>query len=352
MGIFAFIFCICYTHYMRTQISQTNRYTLIGFTLFNLACIWYFAFFDAQKSLLAGIFLINLVILRYNIFLNTKYWKEHKKLLGDFSEFIKNRWARLSFPEDEEFVENAQFLSLFKRTYIEQNLLKKDYRELQWVFEKFIPKNIHDEIGFRGYERIVLGTAIAKTLTVMFLDIVGFTAVSEEIHNPYRTLLLLNIYFDGIGEIVYRYGGYIDKYLWDGILIVFDKETSDDAIHAAIEIQEFIKKFQIGAIWRRMRVGIGINTGDVTMGTIGTKRRMDATVIGDAVNIASRLERLTRTYDAGIIMSDSTYKSIEEKEKFSVHFLADERIKWRNAIVKIYSVDEFENVSFPKESNF
>lgn len=76
-----------------------------------------------------------------------------------------------------------------------------------------------------------------------------------------------------------------------------------------------------------MRVGIGINTGDVTMGTIGTKRRMDATVIGDAVNIASRLERLTRTYDAGIIMSDSTYKSIEEKEKFSVHFLADERIK-------------------------
>lgn len=124
----------------------------------------------------------------------------------------------------------------------------------------------------------------------MFLDIMRFTTVSENIKDPYRALLLLNIYFDGIGEIIYKHHGYIDKYLGDGILAIFDESNTDDAIRAAIEIQEFIKKFQISTIGRHIDIGIGINTGNVIMGTIGTKRRMDATVIGDTVNVASRLE--------------------------------------------------------------
>ncbi len=76
-----------------------------------------------------------------------------------------------------------------------------------------------------------------------------------------------------------------------------------------------------------MRVGIGINRGEVTLGTIGTDKRMDATVIGDAVNIASRLEHLTRTYDAGIIISDSTYSQIQDKNLFMMSFLSNENIK-------------------------
>jgi len=142
----------------------------------------------------------------------------------------------------------------------------------------------------------------------MFLDIMKFTTVSENIADPYRALLLLNIYFDGIGEIIYRYHGYIDKYLGDGMLAIFDENHTDDAIHAAIEIQEFIKKFQISAVGRYIDIGIGINTGSVIVGTIGTKRRMDATVIGDVVNTASRLESLTREYPHRIIVSEDTQK--------------------------------------------
>ncbi len=140
----------------------------------------------------------------------------------------------------------------------------------------------------------MLGTAEKKDLTIMFLDIMKFTTVSESIGDPYRALLLLNIYFDGIGDIIYSHHGYIDKYLGDGMLAIFDYEHTDDAIHAAIEIQEFIKKFQISTIGRYIDIGIGINTGSVIMGTVGTKKRMDATVIGDVVNIASRIESLTR----------------------------------------------------------
>lgn len=124
-----------------------------------------------------------------------------------------------------------------------------------------------------------------------------------------------------------RFGGYIDKYLGDGILIIFDQEFPDDALRASIEIQEFIKKFQIGTIGRHLRIGIGINTGEVTIGTIGTERRMDATVIGDAVNIAARLEDLTRMYDAGIIISEDTLNKLKEKEIFYLRFLSNEHLR-------------------------
>lgn len=287
------------------------------------------------------VFICNLLILWHHVRLNTKFWKEHEELFGNFSEFIKNHGSAVHFPDGEQFHENAKFLSLFKRAYIAQNLLKKDYKELQWVFEKFIPKKIHDEIGFRGYERIVLGTAVSKTLTIMFLDIMGFATASQEIHNPYRTLVLLNIYFDGIGEIVDRHGWYIDKYLWDGILIIFDQTATDTVLRAAIEIEEFIKQFQIGASGRQIRVGIGINRWEVTLGTIGTKKRMEATVIGEAVNIAARLEHLTRTYDAGIILSDAAYKNIIDESLFGLRFLADETIRWHANPIRLYGVDGF-----------
>ncbi len=346
---FALFSKVWYLLYMRNRISHTNQYIIIWFTIFNLSCIEYTFNFESARWFMLCVFLINLLILWYFIFLNARYWKEHEKILSDFSLFMRNKWWKLFFPQEEEFDENAKFLSLIKRTYVEQNLLKKDYRELQWVFEKFIPRKIHDEIGFKWYERIVLGTAVSKTLTIMFLDIMGFTTVSEEIHNPYRTLLLLNIYFDGIWEIIYRNNGYIDKYLWDGVLVIFDQEESNNALTAAIEIQDFIKKFQIGAIGRQMRVGIGINRGDVTLGTIGTKKRMDATVIGDAVNIASRLEHLTRTYDAGIIISESTYDKVIDKDLFTIKFLSNEDIKWRSKSVKIYTVEDFSSVKISRE---
>ncbi len=284
---------------------------------------------------------MNLFLLWYHIAQNTRFWKEHEELFSHFSEFIKHNTTPTLFPEWWKFDENARFLSLFKRTYIEQNLLKKDYKELASVFEKFIPKKIHDEIGFRWYERIVLGTAVSKTLTIMFLDIMGFATASTQMHNPYRTLVLLNIYFDGIGDIVEKYGGYIDKYLWDGILIIFDKTATDDVLRSAIEIEEFIKQFQVGASGRQIRVGIGINRWEVTLGTIGTKKRMEATVIGEAVNIAARLEHLTRTYDAGIILSDSAYKNIIDESLFGIKFLADETIKWHTDPIRLYGVDNY-----------
>ena len=297
---------------------------------------------------LAIVLIVNFGMMSIFLTINSRYWSEHAKVFQHFSTFIRDKKDPDIMPQWEEFTENAEFLSLFKRTYVENKLLKKDYNDFKKVFDTFIPQEIHSKIGFRGYERIVLGTAERKRLTIMFLDIMKFTTVSESIADPYRALLLLNIYFDGIGDIIYSHHGYIDKYLGDGILAIFDDDHTDDAIHAAIEIQEFIRKFQISTIGRYIDIGIGINTGSVIMGTIGTKRRMDATVIGDVVNTASRIESLTRDNQYHILIAKDTHDSLVNRELFSLHDLGETMLRGKTNPISLYGVDTFEKRELPE----
>lgn len=277
MGFFAFFLTIWHSlcriiinFFMRfrTRISNVNLYMILSFVVLNLGLVVFMTEYAPESRLgwlLFSVMVVNFGMLFLYMNINSRYWQEYEKLFAYFSSYIRERKRPEEFPHDEEFDENARFLSLFKRTYIEHNLLEKDYEEFKKVFDMFIPKEIHRHLGFRGYERIVLGTAEKKELSIMFLDIMKFTTVSESIKDPYRALLLLNIYFDGIGDIIYKYHGYIDKYLGDGILAIFDKDDTTSAIHAAIEIQEFIKKFQISTIGRYIEIGIGINTGSVIL---------------------------------------------------------------------------------------
>lgn len=311
--------------------------------------------FYAAASLATIYFLIvmilNLGMLWLYTRINRRYWAEHTQLFKHFSTFIRDKIDPDEMPQNEMFIENTELLSLFKRTYVETKILKKDYTDFKNVFDTFIPREIHQTIWFRGYERIVLWTAARKKLTIMFLDIMKFTSVSETISDPYRALLLLNIYFDGIGEIIYSHHWYIDKYLGDGMLAIFDCANTDDAVHAAIEIQEFIRKFQISTVGRYIDIGIGINTWSVIVGTIGTKRRMDATVIGDVVNTASRIEWLTRDNPYHIIITRDTLDSLKNKKIFSFHDLGETELRWKNTQIPLYWVDAFERVELPDGSN-
>ena len=327
---------------MRYKISDVNKFIVLTFTLFNAVAISYTVFFHTDRWFLYCVIALNFVICWYFIFLNARYWNEYENLLAGFTHFMRYKNIKVNFAGAfEEFDENARFLSLMKRTYVEQNLLKKDYNDLKNVYEKFIPKKIHDEIGFQWYEKIVLWTAVTKEYTIMFLDIKWFSTMCEEIHDPYRTLLLLNIYFDGIGSRISKYGGYIDKYLGDGILAIFDGKNTDNCISAAIDIQEYIKTFQQSAIWKQIHVWIGINRWRVTLWTIGTEDRMEATVIGQAVNITAWLEKLTRIYNAYIIISETAFNELSTPSNYSINFLSEESIKWRQKPIKIYIVNGY-----------
>ncbi len=273
------------------------------------------------------------------IFVNRRYSRDLESLLSTVRDFLQNREIR-QFPQESIFIENKQLESLFKRAYVQTGIMKKDYADLRAIFQKFIPQDIYRQIGFRGYERIALGNCVPKTLTVMFLDIVGFTTISEKI-SPERTLLLLNIYFDGIGAIIHEHGGYVDKFLGDGIMVIFENPESDHAILSAMEIQKYVKKFQISALGKQLDIGIGINTGEVIMGTIGTKNRMDATVIGDNVNTASRIQGLTRKFGKNILISEATYRAVGRPETFEFEAIGEERVRGKEMPVKLYSVEEY-----------
>lgn len=326
------------------SIKTINRTIIFSIFLLNFVfvmyAIKYISLFDVKFVMYFNIFINLFLVLIFSV-INYKYENDYTNLLDTLRDVAEDR-SIAKLPKSS-FKENKKIESLIKKTYIRWNLLKKDFQDLKNVFEKFIPQDIYKKISFKWYERVTLGSCISKKVTIMFLDIMWFTRISENI-TPERSLLLLNIYFDWIGDIVYRRWWYIDKFLWDWIMILFEDEYCDNALMCAIEIQEFIKKFQVSTIGKHISIWIGINYWEVIMWTIGTKKRMDATVIWDNVNIASRLEWLTRKYSKSVIMSENTYNKIDDIEKFSIEEIWEEQLNWKEQSIKIFSMNEYYKV--------
>jgi class 3 adenylate cyclase len=172
----------------------------------------------------------------------------------------------------------------------------------------------------------------------MFLDIIWFTSIAEKL-SPNKVLLLLNIYFDGIVEIVKSNWWYIDKFLWDWMMVIFEDKRSDNIIKTAIEIQEFMNKFKISNIWKKINIWIWINSGDVIMWTVGSSERMEITIIWDVVNTASKIEWLTRLFGNKILISGNTYKLIQNKDLYNITNLWKQEIKWREHKIKLFWIE-------------
>lgn len=177
-------------------------------------------------------------------------------------------------------------------------------------FQLFVPEQILGRIAPEGIESIQLGNVTEEELTVLFCDIRGFTAIAES-QEARETFEWLNAFFTQMNDCITSHGGFIDKYLGDAIMAVFDKPNSHamDAIEAAVAMQESLHKFNASRqkynLENPLNIGTGINTGIGMIGTLGSDRRMDSTVIGDVVNTASRLENLTKIYGCQIIVSEN-----------------------------------------------
>ena len=143
-------------------------------------------------------------------------------------------------------------------------------------------------------------------MTILFADIRRFTTISEALPTA-ATFTFLNDYLGVVEPIIRRNGGFIDKYIGDAVMSLFPGDPGQ-AVRAAIEIQGAIATFnqqlRTGTSTPNLAVGIGIHHGVVILGTVGSNDRMDTTVVGDAVNVASRLEQLTKDRNCGIIISE------------------------------------------------
>jgi len=177
------------------------------------------------------------------------------------------------------------------------------------------------------------------TATILFTDIIGFTSISEEM-SPREINLMLNQFFSRMTDTIFKYNGMIDKFIGDCLMAVFGapkerKKDPERAVRAALEIRkELAKMMESGELEKKFKIRIGINTGKVVAGNIGSPNRMEYTVIGDPVNIAARLESIANPNQ--ILIGEETYRLV--KGKFKIQKVGPKKVKGKAAEVMVYEV--------------
>jgi class 3 adenylate cyclase len=190
-----------------------------------------------------------------------------------------------------------------------------------------------------GIENIHVGVAVKRNMTILFCDIRGYTSMSE-VMTPLETFAFLNDYLACMAKAIDEADGFIDKYIGDAIMALFDDEATDGALKAAILMQQALLKFNYERSQNnlpKIAVEIGIHRGEVVMGTVGYACRIDSTVVGDAVNIASRIEGLTKQYNCGILVTESVVNSLQYPELFALRLIDNAvKVKGKDEAIALY----------------
>ncbi len=186
-----------------------------------------------------------------------------------------------------------------------------------------------------------------QPLAILFSDIRGFTDFSER-HLPYDVIHILNRYFQEMGAAVLDHHGYIDKYIGDGLMALFGVNDCDasincfNAISAAfqmIQSLEKVNRYLKQNFDESFEIGIGIHFGNVVLGNIGHREKVQLTAIGDAVNIASRIEKETKQTNTSILVSESMYFQI--KEKVRAGKILNTKLKGKKGSFQLYEIEGF-----------
>jgi len=210
----------------------------------------------------------------------------------------------------------------------------------RFELQKFVSGNTIDAIKRADVDGIKLG-GTREVATVFFSDIRGFTAFSEKVE-PEIVIEMLNKYLREQARLVKKYGGDIDKYVGDELVAVFKgNDMVDNAMKCAVEIHQKITELNSGATNWDIAVGIGINSGDMIMGAMGSEERMDYTVLGDNVNLGARL--CSAATKNQTIISSSSYNMIQNKEIFSISPLEPIKVKGKDKPLTIYEVVSFKS---------
>jgi len=214
-----------------------------------------------------------------------------------------------------------------------------DISKMTEAYSRFVPKQFLEYLGKEKFTDIKLGDQVQKEMSVMFTDIRSFTEMSEKM-TPKENFDFINHYLGFMSPVIGSNNGFIDKYVGDSIMALFS-ENPEDAINAGIEMRIKLSQFnqmmiQLGK--PTINSGIGIHTGSLMLGVVGGEGRMDGTVISDAVNLASRLEGLTKIYGSSIIISQDTLIKINKPEKYNYRFLDIVKVKGKQEAVYIFEV--------------
>ena len=250
--------------------------------------------------------------------------------------FGQKIWVSVVYPS---ILVALLFVSTTLAQYFRSELEK---RQIKSAFQYYVPAKVVDEI-VRDVSKLRLG-GDKRELTVLFSDIRGFTSMAETMR-PEDLVTLLNSYLTHMTDKVFRNDGLLDKYIGDAVMAVYGApihrpDHAELACRSALEMMEALRQLQ--AEWKRtgqpiLDIGIGINTGPMIVGNMGSQTRFDYTVIGDAVNLGSRIEGMNKTYGTHILLSEYTYAHIRDRFQ-NIREIDTAHIRGRGAQVRLYEL--------------
>lgn len=310
---------------------------------------------DVDKiTLYTALFLIVLVIMStilLFVFVNIisrplkKVVKDMRSIIesGDLNQSVEVEFqdeiGELSHTFNLMTIELNKAYGQIKRFAFEAVLAQKKENRIRNIFQKYVPKELIEQF-FQNPESMLVGEN--RELAIFFSDIRSFTSLSESMA-PDDLVASLNRYFDTMVDIIMHHGGLVDKYIGDAIMAFFGAPIKHEnyelsSVLSALEVIEALKTFnkhQVEIGKPEFQIGIGLNHGLVLIGNIGCQKKMDYTVIGDAVNLASRLEGLTKLYHCELIFAHSLYEKV--KDHFFVRLLDAVAVKGKTQGVRIYT---------------
>ena len=205
-------------------------------------------------------------------------------------------------------------------------------------YSKFVPTEFIEFLKKNSVLDITLGDQIEVDMSILFSDIRSFTTISEKM-TAEETFKFINSYLHAMGPCVTKQNGFIDKYIGDAIMALF--RTPENALDAAIDMLDELylyNKKRVEKDYEKISIGIGIHTGRLILGIVGSELRIQGTVISDAVNLASRIEGLTKMYGASLLMSEESFNIIEKKEKYYTRIIDRVKVKGKDKPVDVIEV--------------
>jgi class 3 adenylate cyclase len=241
-------------------------------------------------------------------------------------------------------------LSVFANSmaaFLRRAQLDEKVAEIGTASGRFVPRELLEHLGRGSIVDVRLGDQVQKEMSVLFSDIRSFTSLSETM-TPRENFNFLNSYLSRVSPLIRKHHGFIDKYLGDGIMALFP--GAEDAVKAAIEIVRYLPVYnghRQKSGYKSIRIGNGIHSGSLMLGTIGEEARMEGTVIADAVNLASRLENLTKVYGGSIVVSEQGLFGLSDPNAYNWRFLGKVRVKGKRNLVSVFEIfdgDEEESI--------
>ena len=211
--------------------------------------------------------------------------------------------------------------------------------ELNTAYERFVPREFLSLLKKESILEVKLGDQTAQQMTVLFSDIRGWTTLSEEM-TAQESFNFINAFLNRVSPVISAHQGFIDNFQGDGMMALFP-ESADDGVQAAIAMHAAVSEYNEARKkkgYQPIGIGVGLHIGDLMLGIIGHEERMQGTVVADAVNLASRLEGLTRVYGSSISISEPTLAQLKDPDQYKHRFVDKVQVKGKKDPVSVHEV--------------